>query len=247
MKHYLSILSIIVTMSFFFGCKSKKDFSNLGEEEVRFYLQKGACFGTCPVYFLTIYQNKTAVFNGEMNVDKKGEYRKTLDDKTFKELQKAFEKADFVNFEKEYKSNVSDLPKITVGYHDGTEYRESSGDMDRPSSLQDLQFMLEKVADSGNWKMMEPTKDKTTKPEAYTIYDEIIIFTKPGTVLKKWLDAHQEQGIRLLKKLGAQEYMYLVTYDTKRFKPQEILDMLNADDQIRLAEFNKEIKSRARR
>lgn len=247
MKTYIYILAVSISL-LSFSCKSTKRVTNLDQEEVRFSLKKGACFGNCPTYRLEISQNGYATLEGIANMDKLGIHGKQLDKNQFENLEDEFEKSTFESFPSEFKSQIPDLPSNTIGYHNGVKFKEISGKEDRPEQVMQLQFLLEKIVDSGGWKMLQsPEKiDQTKKPEVVDILDEVIIEPIPGTHIAKWMESMTKYGVRLKKKIAPNLNLYLITYDSNLVSSAEFLHILKRDENIKSAEFNKKTKRRGR-
>ena len=247
MKLYISFFTLTISL-LAFSCKSTKQVTNLKKDEIRFSLKKGACFGKCPIYALTINQAGYATFEGEANTDKLGIYGKQITEDQFKSIESAFIEAKFETYPDEFASQIADLPTITIGYHNGEIYREVSGKEDRPEQVSQLQFSLEKIADSGNWTLLQSAEeiDNTTKPEVVNIYSEVIIEPIPGTLIAKWIESLSKYRVRLMKKIAPTLNLYLITYDAKAISPEEFLKLLEQDENIKSAEFNKKTSKRGR-
>lgn len=247
MKLYVAFFTLAISL-LAFSCKSTKRVTNLKKDEVRFSLDKSACFGNCPIYNLTITQDGYATFEGIANSDKLGIYGKQITDDQFHSIEKAFIESDFESFPKNIPSQIADLPSIAIGYHNGNEYKMVTGKEDRPEQLLQLQFMLEKIADSGGWKLLKSAEeiDNTKKPEVVTIYDEVIIEPIPGTLIAKWIESMSKYRVRLLKKIAPTLNLYLITYDSDAISSEEFMKALKRDENIKTAEFNKKTSKRGR-
>ncbi len=247
MKLYISFFTIAISL-LAFSCKSTKQKVNLNKDEIRFSLEKGACFGKCPIYSLTINQAGYATFEGKAHTDKLGIYGKQISDDHFKSLEKTFASSNFESFPEKFASQIADLPTNTIGYHNGEVYREISGKEDRPEPVLQMQFSLEKIADSGNWKLLQSAKeiDFTKKPEVVNIYNEVIIEPIPGTLIAKWIESMDKYGVRLMKKIAPTLNLYLITYDTNAVTHDDFLNALKRDENIKSAEFNKKTSKRGR-
>ena len=247
MKLYITSFAIAFSL-LAFSCKSNKQVKNIDKEETRFSLKKSACFGKCPTYKLTIAQSGYATFEGVANTDKLGIYGKQISNDQFKHIVKQFEDSNFESFPVKFQSQIADLPTNTIGYHDGKVFREISGKEDRPEQVMQLQFLLEKIADSGNWTLLQSQKelDQTKKPDVVNIYSEVIIEPIPGTLIPKWIASMDQYGVRLMKKIAPTLNLYLITYDAKSISAEEFLKALKRDENIKSAEFNKKTSNRGR-
>lgn len=239
-------LSIFLLLSIFIGCKSNHSLKNIQDEDPLFYLAKGACFGQCPVFQMTIQANGKAIYKGMNYTNKVGTYTKTLDRKEMDRLITLFTETNFEKYQTVYPNQIPDLPEIKVGFHVGDTLKVVSGKMERPESLKQLQFELEKVADAEGWTVIEKgaAVDVNRSDNDGTIYDEIIIEPHAGVVLKNWLENKSSTGVRLLRKIAPNQNLYLITFDTDRIAPKAFMEILKADDQIKSASFNKLLDQR---
>lgn len=113
MRLFSRLLSLLVIIAFT-GCASQqarvmKSFDKAGEEAyVRF--ERTACFGTCPVYVLTIRGNRELVYTGMAFAKPKGEFTATISEEDWKALQEKIAEVNFFNMEDSYDGPISDVP-----------------------------------------------------------------------------------------------------------------------------------------
>lgn len=247
MNKLILMIALFVSL---FSCKSTKDTSRDSSNSVRFALDRGPCFGKCPVYSLKIYSDGMATYEGRPFAKKLGKYEKRLDKNEVKKLNNAFKDANFFDFQDVYVSEIVDLPMVKIYHDNGKKSKSVEGREDRPAKLMELQFMLEKIAESEDWQLVqayesnEENKDKG-KEEDPVIYSEIIIEPAAGVRLPLWFKEKEEYGIKLKTKLAPEGNLWLITYDVSRFAPGEILEMLKNDPAIQQAQFNKKINNRS--
>lgn len=73
------------------------------------------CFGTCPVYEMTILSDKKATYNAiRFNKDQEGIYQATIKEDDFKQLISLLQATNFASLQDEYKPNVTDLPGVDL-------------------------------------------------------------------------------------------------------------------------------------
>ena len=127
--------------------------------DFRITLDRGPCFGTCPVYSLTVFADGTAVYHGKHFVDVEGQQTASLTAQQTKELVDAVISADFFALADNYTVPVTDLPSITTTvimegrtksvYHYGT---GCGTDLDEaPPGLCNLEARLEDIPKSNGW------------------------------------------------------------------------------------------------
>ncbi|MGH9461306.1 MAG: DUF6438 domain-containing protein [Vicinamibacteria bacterium] len=128
-------------------------------EDFRISLDRGPCFGACPVYTLSVFSDGRAVYHGRQFVDVQGQQTITLTAQQTKELVDAVISANFFTLADEYTVPVTDLPSITTAvtlegrtksvYHYGT---GCGTDLDEaPPGLCDLEARLESIPISNGW------------------------------------------------------------------------------------------------
>ncbi len=236
-----------------FSCKSKKEIIEepvqVSEaEKVEITMSKGSCFGRCPVYTISLNQQGYSVFHGKRFSDRKGWFEKTFTKKEYEKVLSAFANSDFESFQDVYESEIPDLPLVTISYKKGEgETKTVKGKVERPEALIKLQALLEELAETDEgWTIKENTEEEEKdEPKETTLYNEIIIEPQKSMVLPPWFKQQKElYGIRLLKKIAPNLNYWLITYDTSKFKPEEMLQILLDDPKIKHAEFNKKVNIR---
>jgi len=113
-KLFLYLLPL--TLLTFISCKSSKNTNSQKVNEV-FSLKTTPCYGTCPVFDLTLYGNKKLIFDGEENTNVSGEHEIVLTDDQFESFLGIIESADWVNLKEEYRSDMTDLPTQNFSYN----------------------------------------------------------------------------------------------------------------------------------
>ena len=118
-------------------------------------MEKNPCFGTCPFYTLTIYENGIASFEGKKDVEKMGLHTKILSPKEYEGVQRAFDASNFFELKDNYPSGLSDLPKTAITYHKDGKSKTVTGDIERPAIVLGLDKILTQIAESDGWALKE--------------------------------------------------------------------------------------------
>jgi hypothetical protein len=81
----------------------------------------GPCFGECPIFDLTIYENRTASFIANEFNKKKGEFTSTIDTINYKDLVNLLNYIDFTKLDNYYSVPWTDdqESKLKITYDDG--------------------------------------------------------------------------------------------------------------------------------
>lgn len=122
-------------------------------------LQRGACFGTCPIYTVTLYGNGVVEFNGERFVQAIGRHTDTLAAQDIQRLVHAFHTSGFFAMENSYRNDrISDLPLTVVSFADGTTTKRIEDYYGAPDALRALEQHIDSVLQTHRW-----VKGTTTK------------------------------------------------------------------------------------
>jgi len=252
--NFMKYLTLFVISLAIISCKSKKEIASEVtpvQESVAevssdplIAFSKGACFGKCPVYSLTISQGGDMVYEGKRHTEKMGKHTKKLDLESTNELIALFEEYKFMQLKDLYESSVADLPSATISYTKDGVTKTVVGKMERPERVLNLQKKLELIANSNQgWTLIEASKNNI--PEEKLIKNQIIISTKGGPQLAKWFDKMRvNHGIRIVKRLSAATDSWLISYNTKEYEPEDMLHLIRSNDFVTSAEFNKETEKR---
>lgn len=129
------------------------------QADVAITLQREVCFGTCPVYSVTILEDGTVLYNGERFVDVTGEQTGQIDPATVEQMVQALADAGYFEWDEEYTNmTVSDLPYITTSVtRDGETHtiRRYAGDDSAPVELPYLEMWIDLMANTGMWTGVE--------------------------------------------------------------------------------------------
>jgi hypothetical protein len=125
------------------------------DAEVAVTLERGPCFGTCPVFKVTVYTDGTVVYEGERFVATEGEQKTTIEPEVVAQLVAGFEAAGYFDWEDEYtEMTVTDLPTITTSVtREGETKRITryAGDRNAPVALPYLETWIDLAAHINQW------------------------------------------------------------------------------------------------
>lgn len=240
----MRILCAILLIASLVSCGSQKA---LIGDNFSVTMDKGSCFGSCPVYSLNINNKGYASYEGERFTDKIGNHGLQLPSSKFNAVAKAFADADLASFDDNYPSNIADLPNTTIAYINNTLSKRISGKEERPQKLKDLQGMLEEIAQMDGWMsldtiaaedLVEKTKDEDL------IKNEIIIKFAAGTFISRWMKQFKDYSLYVKKPLADDKMTWLTHFNVKKIDPETFLDQIKKDPAVIEAEFNKKVKKR---
>jgi hypothetical protein len=125
------------------------------DEYVIITLERTACFGTCPVYSLTIRGEGTVVYEGKDHVEIKGKVETTITQDQIDELISEFEKVDYFALEGSYTARtITDAPTVitSISIDGKTKTIEHyHGDFSAPEKLRELEDRIDEIVDSDQW------------------------------------------------------------------------------------------------
>ncbi len=118
-------------------------------------LERTACFGTCPMYSLSIFEDGKVVYNGEKFVTIEGEQTGEIAPETVTAMVDAFESAGYFGWNEAYDTmTVTDMPSaITSVTRDGETHRINHywGDSSAPLALSFLEQWIDDMTSSSLW------------------------------------------------------------------------------------------------
>lgn len=237
----LMILVLFSGIIFFSSCGITKN-TNIEELNEVIIMKKGPCFGRCPVYTLTIYDNGVAAYKGEQYSDKPGLHTRILSSEEFDSVRTEFKFANLWQYKDVYQGRLPDLQTVSITYYEDEDVKTILGKDGRPEKVVKLQKILEWIASNRGWKLKE--KPDTGGPDNI-ITDQIIVQLDNGVDANAWVRTYRKQQMRVLKRISPNSYYWLVTFNAQLIPPNELLELVRNDFQVVGAEFNKKLKTRS--
>lgn len=161
MKSGIIYLSIVLFVIFAFsGLVSAAD---LYGNNTTITLERGMCYGTCPVYAVTLSGNGTVIYDGQQFVKDVGIRCGTINQSSFETLRDQFTTAGFFEMNDSYTAyDITDMPWATITLtSDGRMKRIEHyyGDMSAPKILTGLEDAIDQAANVTQWtEPWEPSK-----------------------------------------------------------------------------------------
>jgi hypothetical protein len=185
------------------------------KSSVAITLERTACFGTCPIYTISIFDNGDVIYKGDKFVDVVGEQTSQIDPETVKAMVAAFEKPGYFDWKEAYDTQtVTDLPTIITSVtrngqtHKITRY---AGDSSAPLALPFLEQWIDTMTNSSLWtgKASDLTNvsNGTDTPlitlERGACFGFCPIYTvalfADGTIVKTGIANVKDLGVQILK------------------------------------------------
>ena len=153
-KILLTLVLISLVIVLIAGCTgNQNNTSNL--DGVVITLERTACFGTCPVYTLTINGDGTVIYEGKDFVKTGGRAETAISQDKVKQLISEFEKVDYFSLNDSYtERTITDaqtvITSITIDGKTKT-IEHYYGDFSAPKQLTELEDKIDEIVDSGQW------------------------------------------------------------------------------------------------
>ncbi len=210
---------------------------DLDKLDPRIEMFKGPCFGSCPVYKLTIYEGGVVSYEGQQFTNRIGLHTKLLDQATYRSLIKDFEESNFWNFQNAYKAQIPDLATVTISYHDGEQSKSVKGKDGRPTKIMELEEKLTAIAESGGWEQQAAGSNYGMPDNV--IADELLVNLSTQVDPNVWIIQFSKQDMQIVKRLSPNSPYWLFRFNPERINPEEMLGLVRRNEYVLSAEFNK--------
>lgn len=117
------------------------------------YYSRGACFGMCPIFELTVWKDGRAAYVGKNHVDRIGRFQSNVSYGDIQHVLKKAREIGYFELSPVYDNDkVHDLPDIITGIaQDGSLHRVRNR-YKGPASLRMLYAELDTLIEHQNWK-----------------------------------------------------------------------------------------------
>lgn len=142
------LASILIGSIAIIGCQSKKMASNdsavteittpLSDSTVIISFEQTACYGTCPVYKITVLKNGYATYHGDRHVAQIGDYFATLTEEQINGIYSKANELHFFDLKERYTTNMTDLPTSRIQINTGIKEHKVSAYGEYPENLQNF-------------------------------------------------------------------------------------------------------------
>ncbi|MGG5208329.1 DUF6438 domain-containing protein [Chryseobacterium sp. MIQD13] len=158
MKYILSLCTFI----FLFSCTTQKTDSKYSKIEY----EAGACFGSCPIFKLTISPDRTAIleaehFNfskefskGEFSKPREGTFKGTIKEADYNKLVSLLNTLDVKSLKDNYGTrNVTDLPTsyLRINFTDGSSKNVEDYGKSGSTKLKEVYTFIEELRHNQQW------------------------------------------------------------------------------------------------
>ena len=123
------------------------------------YYSRGACFGMCPIFELTVMKDGRGIYVGKNHVDRIGGFYANVDNADVQHVMKKAAEIGYFQMNAVYDNDrVHDLPNIITGIaHDGKLHRVLNR-YKGPTSLQRIYAELDTLIERQQWQPVGANK-----------------------------------------------------------------------------------------
>ena len=133
-------------------------------------LERGPCFGSCPVYRVVMYGDGTVRYDGKDHVRLRGSQAAVIPSENVKALAEEIERIGFFNLRDSYTEvSVTDAPTVflSIASHGKKkQVKHYLGDLRAPKTLEAIETRIDEVAGTGRWTTAAVTSaDRKAAPK----------------------------------------------------------------------------------
>lgn len=168
------VFSSLLSVAFFgqVACSSKKAATNPATQEqssnnskseksdsLFASLDRGFCFGKCPVYKVEIYNSGYAVYMGKANVEMLGIYTTRFSKDQLNSLTKVAKEINYSKLNDVYDSPVTDLPSHTTSIVIDGKRKEVKRRHNYPESILKFEEQIDKIIADTKWTFIKQLEE----------------------------------------------------------------------------------------
>lgn len=199
---------------------------------------KSACFGTCPVYTLKVFDNGRVEYHGVIHTNKMGVYSRQLTENDFYPLVRELRATKLEQYDDLYTSGATDFPMTTITHHQGDSAKTVKGDFERPEAVQNLEKTLTAIADSGEWVQEEVLVPYNA------IRNELIVELQPNIDAADLETAFADYDLKIKKRVAPNLDLWVYQFDAEKVRPGRMLVLVRENEGVKEIEFNKHLEQR---
>ena len=119
-------------------------------------IQRTACFGRCPIYTLTVFNDGSAKLKAEKWLDQEGDFTAKVDQKKIDKLMQKANEIGFFELNNEYDSDsVTDLPSTITTLRRGDELKQIVNRYQGPEKLSNFEKYFDELYLKLDWEKTE--------------------------------------------------------------------------------------------
>ena len=229
------VFPFVVGTSLLSGCGSSRSLSDQ-DSSLLLQMEESACLGRCPVYKLSIYNNRMIEFTGKQYTL----VGNTTDSLTTEEYQsiKSMIELDELMYTDRDNYEILDAPVSTITIYREDQPQRLSYQGDAPANFIALKDHLKNLALSREWIA------GTLMQVGESYRQEIILELQEASDLESILEDFQEEQLTLIKQLSPGRPYYLCEITVAAGKEEALLDRVRSTKLVKLAQWNHQLEKR---
>ena len=154
-KHLLFVVFLILVILSMTGCAGNQTNTRSNLNDLVITLERTPCYGTCPVYTLTLFGDGKVVYEGKDFTKIRGRAETTISQAKIEQLVSEFEKIKYFSLNDNYtERTITDAPSVITSITiDGKtkSIEHYHGDFSAPETLTQLEDKIDKIVNSDQW------------------------------------------------------------------------------------------------
>lgn len=118
-------------------------------------IHRGACFGNCPTYEMTIYTDRSVDYHGIRAVDLIGEYTSTISQKEYDHFIDVANEIEYMSLEDVYDGPITDIPGTRTSIVINGVRKEVYRRYEYPKRILLFEELFDNVMKSAEWTKIE--------------------------------------------------------------------------------------------
>jgi len=138
-----NLIIVFFTALVMFSCKTKEKIQTTENIDRYITFNRGSCYGQCPSFKITIFENGNFEYNGKMYVPRIGEYKGKLTNEQSQNLFTKLKTYDWNSYLEKYPIDNTDFPSFSFEYSDDIVIKQVLGNSNAPKELLELTKMMD--------------------------------------------------------------------------------------------------------
>jgi len=203
-------------------------------------MSKGACYGTCPIYTMTIHENGITKFLGKRFCAMLGPHVAQLSSEQMTSLEQHIAEIQVEELPEKFESMIADLPSTEITFYekDGTS-KSVWWNMNAPEKLVNLSTFMDSYRGELNWKI----DNDAPLPEG-AIGNQLLIYLNDGVSASEFAKQYSEYNFIPKKEVEPTQNYWLFEFDTKKIPSYEMFNLISKSEKTQNVRFNMKVSER---